>query len=85
MNEETRKKLVILRAILCVLVIVIVILGWTDIISKTIEIIVCTVILGVVTIWNGIESIQMKRKGVAVFNFIMAAVLLTLCIAGLIL
>ncbi|MDE6102922.1 MAG: hypothetical protein K2F60_00160 [Oscillospiraceae bacterium] len=85
MNEETRKKLVILRAILCVLVIVIVILGWTDIISKTIEIIVCTIVLGVITIWNGIEAIQMKRKGAAVFNFIMAAVILTLCIAGLIL
>lgn len=83
MNEEKRKKLVILRAILCVFVIVIVILGWTDIIPKTIEMIVCTIVLGVVTIWNGVEAIQMKRKGAAALNFIMAAVILTLCIAGL--
>lgn len=83
MSEETRKKLVILRAVLCVLVMVIVILGWTGVISKTVEIIICTVVLGVITVWNGVEAVQAKRKAFGIFNFIMAAIVVALCIAGL--
>ncbi len=83
MNEETRKKLVILRAVLCVLVIVIIILGWTNVISKTVEIIISTVVISVVTIWNGIEAVQNKNKGFAAFSFIMTAIVLFLCIGGL--
>lgn len=83
MNEETRKKLVILRAVLCVLVIVIIILGWTNVISKTIEIIISTVVISVVTIWNGIEAVQDKNKGFAAFSFTMTAIVLVLCIGGL--
>ena len=83
MNEETRKKLVILRAVLCVLVIVIIILGWTNVISKTVEIIISTVVISVVTIWNGIEAVQSKNKGFAAFSFTMTAIVLVLCIVGL--
>ena len=45
MNEDKRKKLAIVRAILCILVIVIVILGWIEIIPKTIGMIISTIIL----------------------------------------
>ena len=63
MNEDKRKKLAIVRAILCILVIVIVILGWIEIIPKTIGMIISTIILCVVSGWNGVEALQMKRKG----------------------
>ena len=43
MNEDKRKKLAIVRAILCILVIVIVILGWIEIIPKTIGMIISTI------------------------------------------
>lgn len=85
MNEEKRKKLTIVRAILCVLVMVIVILGWIDIIPKTIGMIISTVILCIVSSWNGIEALQMKRKGAGIFNLIMAALILVLCIIAIVL
>ena len=59
MNEDKRKKLAIVRAILCILVIVIVILGWIEIIPKTIGMIISTIILCVVSGWNGVEALQM--------------------------
>lgn len=85
MNEEKRKKLVIVRAILCVLVIAVVILGWIEIIPKSIGMIISTVILCIVSSWNAVEALQMKRKGACIFNFTIAALILVLCIISIIL
>ena len=84
MNEDKRKKLAIVRAILCILVIVIVILGWIEIIPKTIGMIISTIILCVVSGWNGVEALQMKRKGCRLFNFVICALILALCIITII-
>lgn len=84
MNEDKRKKLAIVRAILCILVIVIVILGWIEIIPKTIGMIISTIILCVVSGWNGVEALQMKRKGTGIFNFVICALILALCIITII-
>ena len=84
MNEDKRKKLAIVRAILCILVIVIVILGWIEIIPKTIGMIISTIILCVASGWNGVEALQMKRKGAGIFNFVICALILALCIITII-
>ena len=84
MNEDKRKKLAIVRAILCILVIVIVILGWIEIIPKTIGMIISTIILCVVSGWNGVEALQMIRKGAGNFNFVISALILALCIITII-
>ncbi len=84
MNEDKRKKLAIVRAILCILVIVIVILGWIEIIPKTIGMIISTIILCVVSGWNGVEALQMKLKGACIFNFVICALILGLCIITII-
>ena len=84
MNEDKRKKLAIVRAILCILVIVIVILGWIEIIPKTIGMIISTIILCVVSGWNGVEALQMKRKGAGIFNFVICELILALCIITII-
>ncbi|MGN1480402.1 hypothetical protein [Porcipelethomonas sp.] len=79
------RKSAMIRAVLCVLVIIIVILGWTNIIPSTPGIIISSVMLCVISAWNGIENFQDGRKNIAVFNFIMTAIILFLCIGILIL
>jgi heme/copper-type cytochrome/quinol oxidase subunit 4 len=83
MNEDKNKKTAMIRAILCVIVIVIVILGWIDIIPKTAGIVAASLILCVISVWNGLVAIKNQQKHVAVFNFIITGVIVILC-AGVI-
>jgi hypothetical protein len=38
----------------------------------------------VVSGWNGVEALQMKRKGAGIFNFVICALILALCIITII-
>ena len=79
---NSSKKSNMIRAIMCAVVIVIVILGWTKIIPQIVGIIASSLLLCVVFGWNGIESYKEGRKHTAIFNFIMVGILLFL-LAGL--
>lgn len=79
------KKSAMIRAVLCVLVIIFVILSWTKIIPSTPSIVISSLTLCVVSAWNGIESLKDGRKNTAIFNFVMTAIILFLCIGMLIL
>lgn len=85
MNQNENKKGAMIRAIMCVLVIIIVILGWTKIIPTTIGIVISSLLLCTVSAWNGAESLKAGRKNTAIFNFVMAAIILFLLIGLLIL
>lgn len=85
MNDENRKKSAMIRAILCILVIIVVILGWTGIIPRIIGMVASSVILCGISAWNGIEALKEKRKSTAIFNFIMMAVIMILCIGAFVL
>ena len=78
---NSSKKSNMIRA-MCAVVIVIVILGWTKIIPQIVGIIASSLLLCVVSGWNGIESYKEGRKHTAIFNFIMVGILLFL-LAGL--
>ena len=79
-NNNNNKNTYIIRAILCVVAIIVIIISWLDILSDTVGIVVASLILSAVSIWNGIDSLKENKKGPAIFKFAMSAVLIVLCL-----
>ena len=85
-NTNSRSKVTtLIRAVICVLVMAVIILNWVDIIPITVSIVTSTVLLCGVTMWNAVEAVKDKRKGSAILNFILFALLAGLCAAAFIL
>lgn len=83
-NNNSSKNTYIIRAILCVVAIIIVVLSWVEIIPDTVGIVAASLILSVVSIWNGIDSLKENKKGSAIFKFVMSAILIVLCLVVII-
>lgn len=84
MDEKKRNKLTaIIRAAICVAVMVVVALGWLDIIPSHIGVIISSALLAVVSIWNAVEAFRDKRKGAGIFNIVMTAIIITLCVISM--
>lgn len=85
MNENKGKITSLIRAIICVVVMGVIVLDWVNIIPTKISIIVSTVLLCGVTIWNGIEAVQSGKKAAAILNFVMSAIMAALCVISFVL
>ena len=85
MNEKKGRTAALIRAALCVVVMVVVILGWLEIMPSEVGIIIASGLLCGVSLWNGIEAVRNGRKGAGIFNFIMSGVLILLCVTAILL
>lgn len=80
-ENSKRKKLTFIRSVICIIVIIVIALGMFEIIPQVISLIASCILLTVVAIWNGAVIFKSGKKSMAVFNFILAAAIITICIA----
>lgn len=85
MNEKKGKVTSLIRAIICVVVMGVIILDWMGVLETTVAVVISTLLLCGVTVWNGIEAAQNGKKGGAIFNFILGGIMLALCVLSFIL
>lgn len=83
MKQNLKNKTVIIRLILSAVAIVFIILGWSSVISDKIALAVAVVLIGISTVWNGVEAVIDKRIKSAVLNFVMSAIIVILTITAI--
>lgn len=83
-NKGNNKKFVLIRTIACIISIVLVALGMFKIISTTISMVAACILLIIIALWNAIEMYKSEKKSMCIFNFIMAGIILLLCIGFII-
>lgn len=83
-NNGNNKKFMLLRTIACIISIILIALGMFKVISATISTVAACILLVIIALWNAIEMMKSEKKSMCVFNFIMAGIIILLCIGFII-